>query len=411
MPLLEDIQSLDDLELENQVVFLRADLDFALFKGAAPPFTENLRGAAKTVTLLQSRGARVVLGSRFGEKKAPQEKKEDAPSIEPAAQKLSEYLDCDILLPDACVGDSVKRVLQELTPSKLCILENLASDDDQGPGSEAFARKLATFVDVYVGDSLRVLSTPSATTTQLPRLLEFRAAGPCLMKELSAIERINSGIDGPRVVIWGGSRLSTRLDVLSRLAESASYVVLVGVAANTMLAAQGGALGRSVVEETYLAGARTLADKYEKKLVLPTDFVCAPSVKAESGSVHPATRVPKDLAALDLGPETRHRVETLVRESGTAIWCGTAGFHKAAPFAEGTRSICRALAASAGFTMVAGEDSVAAAHAAAPESVSEIDCVAFGGAATLSLLSDNKLVGLEALRGIIHEQPNSPDRR
>ena len=401
MLLLEEIQALDDLELEGKRVFLRCDLDTPLSKEGRFAEPWRIESVASTVKKLQELGARVIVGSRFGEgrKKSDKSSSKGVASIEPAAAYLSELLECEVLLPDGCVGDSLKKVLLDLKSNQICVLENLLNEEHEGQSAEAFARKLNEYVDAYVGDSMRALAQGGATVIDLPSLVEFSAAGPQLLRELQAIARIRSGIDTPRVIIWGGNSLSNRVDLLKRLAQHAQYVVLVGVAGNTMLHALHGPLGTSKVEEEYLAGARTLFEQLGDKLILPTDLVCAASPKAAAGIERHYSALHADEMALDIGPQTRARIEELVQKAGTAIWCGSVGFQKSPTFAEGTLSLLSALKKTEGFTMVVGDDSVAAAHALGGDALASIDCVAQGGQATLALLDENKLLGLEALRG------------
>lgn len=404
---LTGIATLEDVDLSNQRVFVRTDLDAPLSKTGEVLDDWRIRAATPTLKKLLASGARVIVASRFGEfRRQPGEgvMGEKAPSIEPAAARLTELLGVDVLLPDGCTGDSVKKVLIGLKEGQLCVLENLCREEDTGPGQEAFARQLMEYCDMYVADSIRSLALESATTTILPRLLETRLAGPGLMRELLGVQRIAENADPPRLVIWGGSTLSGRIDLLYKLLDSSWKVALVGVPANTMLAAtRNASLGRSVVERPYLAGARTLQQKAGDKLVLPLDHVVAGGPKSPDAEVVSAGQVPEDRMALDVGPETRRKLAELIRSAGSVLWCGTVGFHKGEPFAAGSAALAKQLAEATAFTLVLGEDSVAAARAVAPESIEEIDCVANGGDATLALLSDNKLPGLEALRGHFHE--------
>lgn len=400
MALTTGIRTLDDLELENKIVFVRTDLDSPVSKSGALLDDSRVALAVPVLKTLQQRGARVVVGSRFGDTARAPKKSSPSASLEPAAAALGRLAECEVFLPDSCTGDAVKKVLMDLRPTQICVLENLASEDDRGKQSEAFARQLEAFVDVYVADSVRALDGESATTTLLPRLLEERAASPSMMRELSAIDRISSRIDNPRTIIWGGNGLSARLDLLHTLAGDDARVLFCGVAANTLLRAQGGAVGRSAIEEEYLAGARTLAERLGNRMVLPLDLECATSPKADRAETRAATRIPETEMALDLGPETRRKYAEIIDASRTAIWCGTIGFHKSETFSLGTRTICEAFARTSAFTLVAGDDSVAAARAALAETLTKMDCVARGGQATLALLNENKLAGLEALRGI-----------
>lgn len=400
MALTTGIRTLDDLELENKIVFVRTDIDGPVSKGGTLIDDARISLALPVIKTLQDRGARVVVGSRFGDSVREQKKTSAAVSIEPAAAALGRLAECDVFLPDSCTGDAVRKVLMDLRPSQICVLENLANEDDTGKQSEAFARQLETFIDVYVADSVRSLERESATTTLLPRLMEERAASPSMMRELSAIDRITSRIDNPRTIVWGGNALSARLDLLHTLAGDDAQVLLCGVAANTLLRAQGGAVGRSAIEEEYLAGARTLAERLGSRLILPSDLECAESAKAVRSMTRPAHRVPPAEMALDIGPDTRNRYREIIESSRTAIWCGTIGFHKSETFHAGTRTICEAFARTSAFTLVAGDDSVAAARAIGSDTLAKMDCVARGGQATLTLLNENKLAGLEALRGI-----------
>ncbi len=399
MSLTTGIRTLDDLTLENQIVFVRADLDCPTSKNGTIVDSSRVAQTVPLLKTLQARGARVVVGARFGETTKGNKKNTGSLSIEPVAAELGRQAECDVLLPDSCTGDSVKKVLMDLKSSQLCVLENLANEDDTGKQSEAFARKLESFIDVYVADSVRALDGHSATTTHLPRLMEEKAASPSMMRELSAVDRLLSRIDAPRVIVWGGNALSARLDLLNALAGEDARILFCGVGANTLVRARGGAVGRSAFEEDYLAGARTLAERLGPRMVLPTDFECADSPKSDTAIVRPADRIPESEMALDLGPETRARFASLIEASRTAIWCGTVGFHKSETFAAGTRAICDAFARTSAFTLVAGDDSVAAARAIGPETLAKMDCVARGGPATLALLNENKLAGLEALRG------------
>lgn len=400
MSLTARIRTIDDLEIENQVVFVRTDLDCPLKKSGEVVDDTKLENALALIKVLQERGARVVVGSRqSATSRAGQKKDAPPPSIEPVAARLAEISGCDVLLPDSCAGDAVKRVLMDMRPNQLCVLENLAREEDEGKQAEAFARKLEKYADIFVADSVRALGEDSATTTILPRLLEDRAASPSMMRELSAVDRINSGIDEPRVIVWGGNTLSARLDLLMALSGKSATVLLCGVAANTVLSARGASLGRSAIEEEYLAGARTFLEQMGDRLVLPDDFLTATSLKADSGEVRSAKRLPAEELALDIGPKTQERYRHIIETSRTAIWCGTVGFHKSSVFASGTRTICEAFAKTSAFTLIAGDDSVAAARHTGADVLARIDCVARGGPATLALLNENKLVGLEALRG------------
>lgn len=396
------VQLFADLELENQRVFLRTDLDAPVDRSGQVLDDSRIALAVPTIRALVESGARVVVGSRFGEHKAPGSGVEgpSAPSIEPAASCLAQHLGMDVLLPDGCTGDSVKRVITQLREGQICVLENLCREQDLGANREVLARQLLDYVDAFMADSLRVLSLESATTTVLPRLLQSRAPGLALQAELESIQRIRSTIDQPRLVVWGGNALSPRLPLLHQLVGEKTTVFLVGVAANTLLKAQGGALGRSNVEEAYLAGARTLAGQLGDRLKAQVDVLAAEGPRGGISRVTGASDLLESELALDIGPETRRSLEAEIARAGTVIWCGVPGLYREETFAGGTRALTDLLSASEAFTVVLGDDTVGAARSVAKEAAARIDYLASGGDATLALLRDIKLPGLLALRGL-----------
>ncbi len=403
MSVLSDIRSIDDLDVENQKVFIRTDLDAPRSKSGAFLDEACLKAAVPTILKLKSRGAQIIVGSRFGDSKQSGGKKATPPSIEPAASRLSELLGCEVLLPDSCTGDSVKKVLTEMRATQICVLENLAQEGDRGPEAETLARRIKNFADIFVSDSLRVLDEETATTTHLPRLCEQRAAGVTLMRELASVARIQSGIDMPRLVIWGGNSLSDRLDILDVLSPPGTTVYMAGVAANTMLRALGESVGKSAIEEGYLAGARTLAERLGSRLVLPADFAVGKSPRSTEAQQRDARSLQPDDMALDLGHRSIKELASLIYSAKTVVWCGSVGFFKSNAFSAGSRAVCQALAETDAFTMVAGDDSVASAHTIGEEFLPSMDCVSLGSKATLSLLKNNKLPGLTALIGSNHE--------
>jgi phosphoglycerate kinase len=397
--LLSGLATLDDVEIENQRVLLRADLDVPVSKHGEVLDDFALRRLVPTLRRLTESGARVIVASEFGTSRRPDKA---PPSIEPAAARLSELSGLEVHLPEECLGDSVKKVVSDLREGQICVLENLALCPEDARADEGFARALMAYCDVFVNDALSSCARESATTTVLPRLLEQRVAGPTLVAELEAVLRVLNPT-APFTLVLGGSRLTDKIDALQTLLPRCQHLFVAGVPANTMVRARGGAMGTSHLEENYLAGARTLMDQAFGRLVLPEDFVAAASVKAATGRVVAAGELDPGEAAVDLGPKSRTALAERVALAKTVLWWGTVGFHKNPAFAEGTRALVEALADSSAFTLVVGDDSVAAAHAVCPDRLGDIDCLAGGGSATLALLAGKKLPGLEALRGMGHD--------
>jgi phosphoglycerate kinase len=401
--MLSGIAKLNDLELENLRVFVRANLDVPLDKSGNVVDPWLIDRLLPTLSLLAERGARVIVGARFGEgRDAPNEQADEkAPSIEPAAACLAERGKLEVLIPDGATSEAVRKVVESLKPGRVCVLENLAREEDTGPGMQAFARYLMGQVDAYVGDSLKALGFESATGTLLPRFMEKKAPGLGLESELGAFARLRSQIDAPHLLVWGGSSLTGRVEILENLLRTVHKVALVGVPGNTMLAAIGNDVGTSKIESEALPLARTLYERLGARLILPLDAVVGEGPRASHAEVRGATKIREREAILDLGPGTLDRIEDEIASAGAVIWCGTAGLHYNPAFAVGTRRLVSALAESEAFTVVVGEDSVAAARAVAPEMTAAIDCLSEGGSSSLALLAGKKLPGLDALRGPI----------
>lgn len=401
--MLTGIQTLDAFELENQRVFLRTHLDVPVSKAGKVEDDAPIERLIQTIGELEKRGARVIVASRFRDPKGEQPglPNEKAPSIEPVLVRLAELGKLEVHLPDSATSEALRKVIEGLRPGRVCCLPNLAGEDDTGPQADAFAHALLPHIDLYVADSLRPLAYSSATTTILPRLVDRRAAGPGLWAELSAFARLRSSIDSPRLLIWGGNSLKARSDELLALLPNFHRVALVGVAANTMVAALGGALGATSFESDFLAGARTLADKLGDKLVLPVDFAVGSDPRAQSSDIASASHVPEGKMALDLGPKSRELLTREIERAGAVVWSGTVGFYRNPEFSVGTRTTIDALSASSAFTVVVGDDSVASVRATRGDSPISIDCISDGGKSALALLLDKKLPGLEALRGTL----------
>jgi phosphoglycerate kinase len=399
--MLSGIAKLEDLGLENQRVFVRANLDASAHKsepGFDPWLVDRL---LPTLTFLAEKGAKIVVGSRFGDVRdaANEGPSEKAPSIEPVAALLAERGKLEVLVPDSATSDSVRKVVESLRPGRIGVLENLAREDDTGPGAPAFARYLASQFDAYVSDSLRALGPSSATGTVLPKLMEKKAPGLALEAELLRFARLRSQVDQPRLLIWGGNSLATRWLELETLLPSADKLFLVGVPANTMLAALGHNLGSSRVEADFLAAARTLHEKLGSRLLLPTDAIVGISPRSKDSEARAVSALREKDVVLDLGPASQDHLAQEIASAGAVIWCGAAGLYHNPVFSNGTRRLVSEIGASRAFTLVVGDDSVASARAVTASVPAEMDCLSDGGPSALALLAGKKLPGLDALRG------------
>lgn len=392
MGILDGLRALDELPLENHRVFVRLDLDGVLerdvLRDEAP-----LRRALPTIQKIQRAGARVVLAGRAA----------DAPSLEPIAIKLSELLQTDIFLPDECAGDAARKVVQDLRPTQICLLENLALAPEEAANDDAFARELLRFADVYVNEALSECATRSASIDALPRMVRERGMGYGLAAELNAVARATDKANRPLVLVAGGADPVASIDWLKVLLERANVIVAGGTTAQVLLAARGGAGPSSAVFEAgLLARARSLLDTARErrvKVVLPTEVVAGPSRGALAGLVRNAREIPADELLLDIGPATRTAFAEALSGAKTVLWQGALGAAENPAFDAGTLEFARALAESPAFGLVLGTHTVHALRRADAEVLSKIGFVSAGGRAALDLIEGRRLPGIEALRG------------
>lgn len=396
--MLDGIQSVRDLEVAGRRVFVRVDFNVPL-DGKKVTDDTRVRAAVPTLKLLVEKGARVVIASHLGRPKGAPDAKY---SLEPAAHRLAELMNLDVILADDCIGDGPKKVVGDLRDGQIACLENLRFHPEEEKNDEAFARELAKLSEVYVNDAFGAAHRAHASVAALPRLHRERAAGLLLEAELSALGRVRGEPARPFVAVLGGAKVSDKIAVLEALLAKVDVLVIGGAMANTFLAAKGYTMGRSLVEEDRLAMARTIlarADEKKIQLVLPDDVVVADSLEASSGrTVELGAIGPTDMA-LDIGPRTVAIATKAFAGAQTVFWNGPMGLFEKAPFAAGTRGIAEALAAlgeQGAFTIVGGGDSVAAVQEAGL--ADRFSHISTGGGASLELIEGRKLPGVEALR-------------
>jgi phosphoglycerate kinase len=397
------VKSIEDLALEGRRVFIRVDFNVPLEGGSAGGHQAKvsddtrIRAALPTIQHAIERGARVVLASHLGRPKGGPEPKY---SLEPAAARLAELLDRDVLLPDDCIGDGARKVVGDLRDGQVCLLENLRFHPEEEANDGDFARELAKMADCYVNDAFGAAHRAHASVAALPKLIADRAAGFLLWKELDALGKLAApSVAKPYVAVLGGAKVSDKIGVIEALLTKIDALLIGGAMANTFLAARGTAMGRSKIEEDKLPLARSVLHKAEERgvaVMLPEDVVVAGSLDAKSGEVVAAAAVPAGMMALDVGPKTVEAFRERIARAKSVFWNGPMGLFENEAFAGGTRGVAQALAECRGFTVVGGGDSVAAVQDLGL--AEKYGHVSTGGGASLEFLEGRKLPGVEALR-------------
>ena len=399
MTTLEGIRSIEDLELKDKRVFIRVDFNVPIDKKTGKiTDDERIRAALPTIRYAVEAGARVILASHLGRPKngpAPEF------SLEPVGRLLAEITGWEVLLPDDCVGDAAKKVVQDMRPGQVCLLENVRFHKEETKNDEAFSKQLGDLCDVYVNDAFGSSHRAHSSTHGVAQLKRERGMGYLIKKEIASLGKVLSNPDKPFVAILGGAKVSDKIGVIESLLGKCQALCIGGAMANTLLAAQGNDMQSSLVEKDELPRARSLLEQAQQrgvKVMLPTDLVVASSLDAKEGRVVAVNSVPEGAMALDVGPKTVEAFSREVLSAKTVVWNGPMGLFENPAFASGTLGVARALTESEAFTVVGGGDSAAALRAAGEGLIDKISHVSTGGGASLELLEGKKLPGIEILR-------------
>lgn len=394
MGLLDGILSIDELALENQRVLVRLDLDVE----DTARDRARLRAARASIEHATRAGARVIVAAHRG---APDGQVNEELSLESVGASLSELLGTEIYLPDDCVGDAARKVIQDLRPGQVCLLENLDFYAEERENEEGFARRLAAFADVYVNDSLRDSAKSRASTDQLARVMRKRCMGVRLKAELSAIARVNE-TDRPLALVVGGSNAAASIALVEGMLDRAKTVLVGGTLGNTLLAARGSRLQKSSVDSNLLARGRalfTLARDRSVELVVPVDLLTADAPQAKAAQTVPVGNIPENSMALDVGPKTVELFASRVSRAKAVLWVGALGAAKSPVFREGTLAFAAQLAQSPAFSAALGDDTAEAIGHANEDVLCKFGLVSTAGRAALELIEGRRLPGIEALRG------------
>jgi phosphoglycerate kinase len=378
------VRSVDDLAVEGRRVLIRCDLNVPLEDGRITD-DGRIRASLPTIRSVLDRGGSVVVMSHLGRPKGTPDPRY---SLAPVAARLGQLLGTDVpLVP-----------LGEKAPGPIALLENLRYDSREEAGDEEFARELAAYGDVYVGDGFGALHRAHASVAGVPRLLDS-AAGYLVAKELAVLKALTTDPERPYAVVLGGSKVSDKLAVITNLLGVVDRLLVGGGMCFTFLAAQGYGVGDSLLEADQLGAVRgMLADAQDRgvQLLLPTDVVVAQEFSATAETkVVPATEIPDGWKGLDIGPDSVAAFGAALKDAQTVFWNGPMGVFELAPFEAGTRGVAEAVAASQGMTVVGGGDSAAAVRQFGIEG--SFGHISTGGGASLEYLEGKTLPGVAAL--------------
>jgi phosphoglycerate kinase len=395
---MSSFKTLDDADLKSKRVLLRVDLNVPMEGGIVADATRILR-VLPTIIEIADKGGKVVLLAHYGRPKgAPNE--ED--SLRPVVSALAEHLRRPVAFADDCVGAPAAAAVAAMKDGDILLLENTRFHKGEEANDPGFVAELAKNGDIYVNDAFSAAHRAHASTEGLAHKLPAYA-GRAMQAELEALGQALGDPQRPVMAVVGGAKISTKLDLLGNLARKVDYLVIGGGMANTFLAAQGKAVGKSLCEKDLLDTARAILEKAKAAgclLVLPEDVTVAHKL-ASHAPAHFVTvdHVGPEDMILDVGPKAVAHVETLLEKTRTLVWNGPFGAFEHPPFDEGTNAIAQTAARLTCegklLSVAGGGDTVSALNQAGV--AAQFTYVSTAGGAFLEWLEGKELPGVKAL--------------
>lgn len=381
---------IENLDLAGKRVLLREDYNVPIKDGKVEDDT-RIRASLATLNKLLDAGSKVMIMSHLGR---PQEGiHEESFSLAPVAECLATILNRSVVL----VKDWLNGI--DMGDKDIVLCENVRFEIGELANDDTLARKLAALCDVYVNDAFATAHRTQASTHSVVKYAPVSAAGPLLINELKALSRIFKEPEKPLVAVIGGSKISSKLALLSSLLEKVDQLIVGGCMGNTLLRAAGYNVGKSIYEQDLLSEARQimqLAQEHEAEIPLPVDVVCAKEFSADADAhIKSIEKVQDDDMILDIGPETSARLANLLTHAKTIVWNGPVGVFEFERFSAGTRVLAGSIASSEAFSVVGGGDTLSAVERFGI--ADKMSYISTGGGAFLQFLEGKKLPALEIL--------------
>ena len=388
-------KNIEDVSVQDKKVIVRVDFNVPLDKETGEITDDKrIRAALPTIEYLVEHGAKVILMSHMGRPKGFDTKL----SLKPVANRLSEYLDQEVILAEDVIGEDAKAKADKLEAGQVMILENLRFHGEETKNVPSFARELAGLAEVYVNDAFGTAHRAHASTAGVANYLPAYA-GYLIQKEIDVMGQAITDPKQPFVAILGGAKVSDKIGVIRNLLPQVETLIIGGGMAFTFLKAQDYEIGTSLCEEDKLDLAKELlaeAKDQNVNLLLPVDIAAATEFSADADySIVAADAIPADRMGLDIGPKTIELFSDAVKNAGTVVWNGPMGVFEFEEFAKGTRAIADALANSDAISIVGGGDSAAAVELMG--FADQVTHISTGGGASLELLEGKVLPGLDCL--------------
>jgi phosphoglycerate kinase len=391
------MKTVDSYNFSGKKTLIRVDFNVPLDDKFSITDDTRIRAAVPTINKILKDGGSVILMSHLGRPKGGPENKYSLQHIVAHTGKL---LGREVKFAGDCIGDDAKKMAKDLKPGEVLLLENLRFYKQEEGGDEAFAKQLSELGDVYVNDAFGTAHRAHASTAVIAKFFKDKMFGYVMAGELDSINKVLNSAERPLTAILGGSKVSSKIQIITQLMSKVDNLLVGGGMAYTFTKALGGKTGSSLVEEDKIELALSIINEAKQKnvkLYLPTDTVIAdkfaPDANKKTCGIN---EIPDGWMGLDIGPETAKQYEEVIMQSKTILWNGPMGVFEMEKFEDGTKAVAHALVKATKngtYTLIGGGDSVAAINKY--NLGDQVSYVSTGGGALLEYIESGTLPGVE----------------
>jgi len=396
---MSSVKTIDDIDLKGKRVFVRVDFNVPLDSDGSVTDDSRINAAIPTIHKLHKEGAKIILASHLGR---PKGQRVDSMSLSPVAPVLSEKLSLPVTFLDDCIGETVENALENIEEGQIVLLENLRYHKGETENDSEFARKLASYADVYVNDAFGTAHRAHASTFGVAELLPVKVSGYLIAKELEFLGQKTASPNRPFTVILGGAKVSDKIMVIDALLDKADAIIIGGAMAYTFALANGRKVGDSLCEPDKVEMAKTAIEKAESKgvrFLLPIDTLGTNALNFDAKTLGETKIFEGDIEdgweGVDIGPKTTKIYAEEVSKAETVLWNGPMGVFEISDSSKGTFAIAKAVAEGSGTSIIGGGDSVKAINQSGYSD--KVTFMSTGGGASLEFLEGKSLPGVAVL--------------
>lgn len=383
-----------DIDVKGKRVFVRVDFNVPMEEGHITDDT-RIRAALPTIQYLVDAGAKVILASHLGR---PKGEVNEEMRLTAVGTRLAELIERPVTKLDESIGEAVEAAIAAMQDGDIVLLENVRFHKGEEKNDPALAESFAKLADVYVNDAFGAAHRAHATTEGVAKFIPA-VSGFLMQKELDVLGKALSNPERPFTAIIGGAKVKDKIGVIENLLEKVDHLIIGGGLSYTFVKALGHDVGNSLLEEDKIELAKSFIDKAKEKgvqLHMPVDAVIADEFSKDAATqVVDIDAIPADWMGLDIGPKTAANYADVIAKSKLIIWNGPMGVFEMEKFANGTKTVADAMAATEGYTIIGGGDSAAAVEKF--EVASKMSHISTGGGASLELMEGKELPGIIAL--------------